>query len=698
MNLVDVENDIIGRFLTQYGEWADLEVRFIADNIVDGSTVADIGAYLGTFGIGLSQRKNLESICFIEANARVIPLLQQNVQRNCRAPHNIIEALVNFRGYRSAKGIVERGNLGSLSFANKDRSASDIEIPVPSARTTLNQLNRRYGPFGFVKLDVEGMEFGILAASRSLLSEGKTTIWAECNENLQSLDLADLLRSTGLKVYYFAFPSFNPDNFRNCPDPIFPFAYEGGLLACSHEPKFDDSLRAAGCLLKRIDDREMLRQALWRTPRWAPNQMWSEDPEESVALAVHALRAETYANFLVSQPPTEIVPSEEWSPVLKLQNRSRHAEEALSRAEGLVAERDAQLAKLEEMVRQFEGGLALAEGLVAERDTQVERLSEQVRQFEGGLALAEGLVAERDTQIERLREQVRQFEGELALAEGLVAERDTQVEKLNACLRDLQEVLSRAQAARARAEKISSGRSSYIRRIEEELSHTRTIAEDRSAQIDNLNAALQFSERLATDRLLLVHAERSFRSKMEGELKSEQDLRHRIEQNAQSDLASLQTKADQDLRKLIAMVEDRDQRLVAGNQELLQVLEKSDKDLRTLLDEVEVREQRLREADTELRRLIATVEDRDRRLVAGNQELLQVLEKSDKDLRTLLDEVEVREQRLREADTELRRLVAMVEDRDQELDTLKQLLRTIETSIPWRIAKTLKNALRIRST
>src|SRR5258706_11539894 len=77
-------NDLISGFLLEYGEWADLELRFIADNIADNSSILDIGAFLGTFGIGLSQIKKLESVSFFEANDKIIPALTANVSMNCK--------------------------------------------------------------------------------------------------------------------------------------------------------------------------------------------------------------------------------------------------------------------------------------------------------------------------------------------------------------------------------------------------------------------------------------------------------------------------------------------------------------------------------------------------------------------------------------------------------------------------------------
>ena len=75
MVVPDVENDLVSRFLVEYGEWAELEVEFLARILPDGAAVADIGASIGTFGLALGRGKKLSSICFVEGNPEIVPLL-----------------------------------------------------------------------------------------------------------------------------------------------------------------------------------------------------------------------------------------------------------------------------------------------------------------------------------------------------------------------------------------------------------------------------------------------------------------------------------------------------------------------------------------------------------------------------------------------------------------------------------------------
>jgi hypothetical protein len=80
LQVLDVENDVVGRFLQRYGEWGWDEVRFVASVLPDRARVLDIGAYLGTFGLGIALQKPLAFLCLVEANPSVIPQLKANVR------------------------------------------------------------------------------------------------------------------------------------------------------------------------------------------------------------------------------------------------------------------------------------------------------------------------------------------------------------------------------------------------------------------------------------------------------------------------------------------------------------------------------------------------------------------------------------------------------------------------------------------
>ena len=192
LTVPDSRRDLIGRFLQHYGEWAWDEVSFVAQLLPDKANVLDVGAYLGTFGLGLSQRRQLRSLCLVEASPRKALLLESNVRRNAQVPAIIVEALVTGSGSLSpAFGHADPEKLGSTSYASG--ALGDLLVQPPLVVLTLSDLREEHGPFDLVKLDAEGMELEILRGDAEFLARGQTTLWAECNEAPASIEVAALL-------------------------------------------------------------------------------------------------------------------------------------------------------------------------------------------------------------------------------------------------------------------------------------------------------------------------------------------------------------------------------------------------------------------------------------------------------------------------------------------------------------------------
>lgn len=294
----DTEQDVVGRFLKSHGEWGEAETSFIAGNLTDDARVLDVGAFVGTFGLSLSQKRRLGFICFVEPNPSVLPMLQGNVQRNCTVPAMVVDRLVAPAFFKPQTATMVQGNLGSVSFAAQT-DASRQEVPFEAPKPVrLATLREQFGPFDLIKLDTEGMELDILSDDAPTLAQTDVAIWAECNETPAALEMAGLLVSLGRPVYYVACPVYLPDNFLHSTDPIFPFACEGALLVRSGPPPIlDRRLRDAGARLVPIDGQESLREALWRTPRWAPADWWGASMHEIVALAIRKSCDQDYASF-----------------------------------------------------------------------------------------------------------------------------------------------------------------------------------------------------------------------------------------------------------------------------------------------------------------------------------------------------------------------------------------------------------------
>ncbi|RKT44488.1 FkbM family methyltransferase [Thiocapsa rosea] len=359
LTVPDKATDLIVRFLDRYGEWAWEEARFVANTLPgDSVRVLDAGAFIGTFGLGIALQRSVDFLCLIEANSALIPLLEENVARNHRGSFCVTEGILGWPAFAFHNGHCDPHNLGATSFV----ASADETPPSPAAQTvfqqrlvTLAELRAEHGNFDLIKLDLEGMELGVLKSDAEHLAHGETSIWVECREDPISLDIAALLLSWGLDLYYFAFPAYNPDNFRGDPTPILPLAYEAGLLAAPKAPpELDKEMLRHGCILRRVSHLDDLKDALWRTPRWGETAWIRSGTAEVVALAVHKLRGENYETYLGPDWKPKPLPDKGvWA-------RLEETEAGLRRAEALAYERLDLLETEQERARNAEARMARA--------------------------------------------------------------------------------------------------------------------------------------------------------------------------------------------------------------------------------------------------------------------------------------------------------------------------------------------------
>ncbi|MDP9932885.1 FkbM family methyltransferase [Variovorax paradoxus] len=295
--------DLITDFLEHYGEWASLEVEYLASMLPRKARILDIGAYVGTFALGLAQAADVSFVAMVEGNAAVASHLATNAARNLRCKHEVLNALVIHSDEPPIEpGRAEPDNAGSASF--DQRASGTVRVPLPGTLIGFRALVERFGPLDLVKLDVEGMEEQLLRDHPALLQDASVLLWLECNESRSSLSLAKMLVATGRPVTYFAWPSHNPDNFRGASRKIFPFAYEAGLLLGAGAAPLTAKLHRAGCLMKAIHTVEDLKEALWLTPRWAPREWDALDRNEIAAIATHLWLGRKREDFLAEGEST----------------------------------------------------------------------------------------------------------------------------------------------------------------------------------------------------------------------------------------------------------------------------------------------------------------------------------------------------------------------------------------------------------
>lgn len=392
MQVPSRDNDLIGRFLNIYGEWAMHEVRFVAGSLPPGAKVADVGAFVGTFSLGLMAETTLRSVCLVEANPAVAPLLRANLARNATVPAEVIEAVMVPASHQGAlEASVEADNIGSFSVtmvAEDGREAATLA----ARQITLPELQNEHGLFDLIKLDVEGLETALLRDSLDAFATGETKFWLECSETESSIELCRIVLDAGMDVYYFAFPVFAVDNYNQSSEIVFPWAYEAGLwVTKGAAPHVAPEAAKVGCVLRRIRSTEELRQALWNTPRWSPPDWAGHDAPALAARAGHLLLGHRYDDFLT--PGWRARPTSWSKPLVTVLEQQRdQLDSELVQARSLARASDVMLRAertwMERQCRAFINDSEQAQATIARLQDEVSSRGEQLdafRQAETGL-------------------------------------------------------------------------------------------------------------------------------------------------------------------------------------------------------------------------------------------------------------------------------------------------------------------------
>lgn len=290
--------DLISRALIQLGEWGYAEPLLLAALVRPGDHLFDVGAYLGTFSLGLAGVAPLGQLTAIEANPAISSLLAENLRLNspCRARVATV-AVAREEGWVQV-AVADGDNLGATRF--RLAGAGVAALPARSLR----QLRDEHGNYDILKLDIEGFEKEALLGDADYIREARPVIFAECNEDAASLGILEALVWLGYAPVYLAYPAFRRDNYKGCSNHFYPIAYEAALLAAAPDrlAHLHASLPGEDIIIRPVDTADALRHALWDTPRWGNVEWFSLSRAELMARLGRCERGEAFASFLQPQP------------------------------------------------------------------------------------------------------------------------------------------------------------------------------------------------------------------------------------------------------------------------------------------------------------------------------------------------------------------------------------------------------------
>jgi FkbM family methyltransferase len=294
--ILGFRDDLVCQFLRLYGEWAHFETMFLSSVLAPNSAVYDIGGYLGTFSFGLMDNSP-SFVLAVEPNPETFSRLKTNFERNSKVPFAVMNSAVGLSHGQTIGAFAQSGNFGSFSLISDNL----LNVDARSVSIcTLEDLREKFGPYHLLKLDVEGGESNIIRSDYDWIAKNTPLMWMECNDSPSSLGLFHLLNTFDVDIYFYRYPAFNPRNFNNTSQRIFPVAFEAGLLAVPKETPVrcpsDAAESGASCV--KVNSVEMLRRLLWLTPRWGRSEWANLSRTELLAICSHLDAKESYSGYL----------------------------------------------------------------------------------------------------------------------------------------------------------------------------------------------------------------------------------------------------------------------------------------------------------------------------------------------------------------------------------------------------------------
>ena len=224
-------DEVIGRSLREYGEWAQFEIELLADLIKSGDTVVDVGAFIGTHTLAFSRLVGSEGkVHAFEPHPDAFLLLQRNVREN-HIPNVVLSniALSDMRKMeelRVARGW-ETNNPGEFSILDRPERAEGFE-EVHIELASLDSFD--FEECSLIKIDVEGMEHQALRGAVQTLRRCHPFVYAECLSVHHGWELVSFMSREGYEAHLHNAASYNPGNFREEVSNFFGVARETNIL------------------------------------------------------------------------------------------------------------------------------------------------------------------------------------------------------------------------------------------------------------------------------------------------------------------------------------------------------------------------------------------------------------------------------------------------------------------------------------
>ena len=213
------KNDMyIGKSIEKYGEFSQLEARVFEQICKDGDVVFEVGANIGTHTVTLAKLVGEGFVIAFEPQRLVFQSLCANLAINSISNvYAFQEAVSNENGTILIPecDFTKTNNFGGINIENTKKGTLVNKIKLDNFVNRISSLK-------LLKIDVEGMEIGVIEGAVELIKKFKPIIYVENDRVEYSKNLIELLWSLDYKLYWHLPKLYNENNYFKDKENIFP--------------------------------------------------------------------------------------------------------------------------------------------------------------------------------------------------------------------------------------------------------------------------------------------------------------------------------------------------------------------------------------------------------------------------------------------------------------------------------------------
>jgi len=233
--LFNRNDTFVGRSLELYGEWCEAEIELLAQVVKAGDVVLDVGANIGTHAVPLAQMVTDQGLdVAFEPQRLVFQNLCANLALNGHCSVVAKEMGVGHEpGWFPMPVLDPRQEFNFAALTIEGHASGEMVKIIRIDELNLSRCN-------LIKVDVEGMEVGVLAGAAATIERFRPVLFVENNTVRGSRPLLKMLQSLNYVAWWHIRSYFNPANFFGNSQNVFESIQPEANLLCFHKDTFAD--------------------------------------------------------------------------------------------------------------------------------------------------------------------------------------------------------------------------------------------------------------------------------------------------------------------------------------------------------------------------------------------------------------------------------------------------------------------------